>query len=480
MTNDLLDREGIVPAGEEGAVSLSEEKGPVTPPEAPAPEASGIPQAPAEEEKTVFSPSVWGRRPAKADPAVRRAEQKAAREEEAADREAKKLELQLAREERKARDEERRQEKKRQEEERRQEQKRRDEELRQARREEKAAQKTVRRVGTMTLGVSLILIGVAILLYMVNPSFDIRVVSYLAPLILIALGVEVLIRYFFSKDRTYKYDFASGLICIFLVFGSFCIALIPHVMYYISPERFVSEDQLLQGEREKLYQAFRGDQRVRDFYVNGGIGDSTLLALAKNADGQYRYELDYLSTSIHLLDGCADETAFAAVCRDLIDKMVAADVYRENFTIRFSAPENGEGISYDLYVDNRLKLEMGVDSLTKLVEPTYSIPTLENGWFPGGYDDIQAQWGTFYADHFADLAENYSEESLNIYYDLLMSSGRPDLAESYYQGLTGRTDGEKAEVTVDPAENGSEEVAPESVPDEGGESAPEGEPAPEG
>ena len=36
-------------------------------------------------------------------------------------------------------------------------------------------------------------------------------------------------------------------------------------MYYISPERFTSEAELLQAEREKLYNAFKGDQRVEGF-----------------------------------------------------------------------------------------------------------------------------------------------------------------------------------------------------------------------
>ena len=257
MTNDLLEREEGLPIPEEGTAQPEgmnarqpddspqgegpskeaarmetsqlpqEESSPEE--EKAQPEISGGPktsEAPqegesapeAQEEKTVFAPSVWEQRSARKAQAqtrqeeaqARRAQQETQRQDKAAQREAQKLELKLLQEQRRAEEEQRRQERRHQDEERRLEQKRRAEEERLLRREEKAKQKTVRRVGTMTLGVSLILIGVAILLYMMNPSFDIRIISYLAPLILISLGVEVLIRYFFSKDRTYKYDFASG------------------------------------------------------------------------------------------------------------------------------------------------------------------------------------------------------------------------------------------------------------------------------
>ena len=469
MTNDLLEREEGLPIPEEGTAqpedmnarqpddspqgegpseeaarmetsqlpqeesSPEEEK--VQPEISGGPETSEAPQegesAPeAPEEKTVFAPSVWEQRSARKAQAqtrqeeaqARRAQQETQRQDKAAQREAQKLELKLLQEQR------------------RQEQKRRAEEERLLRREEKAKQKTVRRVGTMTLGVSLILIGVAILLYMMNPSFDIRIISYLAPLILISLGVEVLIRYFFSKDRTYKYDFASGLICIFLVMGSFCVALVPYAMYYISPERFTSEAELLQAEREKLYNAFKGDQRVEVFYVNGGV-DYGPVFYQKAPDGRYVYELSYLRTRVHLLDGYASQEEFAQVCRELLSKMEAQGIYTENFGITFESRENDERVYYALDIDNRLKLEMDVQNLVKLVDTIYTQPNLENGWLPNGYDEIAANWGSLYADHFADLVENYSDESRNIYYSLLMNEARPDLAENYYQELTAGGEG---------------------------------------
>ncbi len=470
MTSELLERENPAEEQPEGEAlpEASESSG-------EAPETAEVPELP---EKTVFAPSVWERRRASAaDAGARREEQRAQkaqretdRQQEAADREAKKLELQLAREERKARDEERRAEQKRLDEERRQERKAREEEERMLRREEKAKQKTVRRVGTMTLGLSLIAIGGAVLLYMVNPDFDLRITAYLAPVILIGLGLETLIRYFFSKDRTYRFDFASGVICILLVIGSFFIALIPELMYYVSPRRYAAEDQLLQGERDKLYQAFRGEQRIADYYVNGGV-EASLPSAHKDERGNWVYELRYLQTHITLLDGYASEEDFARVCRELMDKMAQAGAFRERFFINFSAPENGEGIAYQLHIENPLQAEMEPAALAKLVAPIYSEPTSANGWYPWGYSDIANQYGLTYADHYTYLLENYSEESASIYFNLLINDERPDWAENYFVMVTGQGEG-------DAQESGSEDSGIQGEPEEGGEEPPESESQP--
>ena len=50
----------------------------------------------------------------------------------------------------------------------------------------------VRRVGTVTLGLSLIVTGLAITAYFFVPGFDIIFVAKLAPLVLVFLGAEVL------------------------------------------------------------------------------------------------------------------------------------------------------------------------------------------------------------------------------------------------------------------------------------------------
>ena len=64
-----------------------------------------------------------------------------------------------------------------------------------------------RRVGSFTLGLSLILAGLVMLLYYFWPAFDFVAAARLAPLILVVLGAEVL--FFAARPGQRRYDFLS-------------------------------------------------------------------------------------------------------------------------------------------------------------------------------------------------------------------------------------------------------------------------------
>lgn len=435
-----------------------------------------------EEERTVFSPSPWGRRKEE-KPAAAKTNPP---DDTAARLEAKRLELKIAQENRKAQEEQRhreakareeelRQERKAQEQERREQDRQHREEDRQRRREEKAEQASVRRVGTLTLGLSLIAIGAAILAYMVNPSFDIRIVAYLAPVILIGLGAEILIRQLIGKGKPFRYDFASGFICILLIIGSFAVALVPYVLYYISPERYSTQEEQLNIVRDKVYTAFQGEQRVRNYNVYGNVNE-VLSAAHVDENGKWTYELDYLGMDISLMDGCDDEAAFAGVCRQLMDRLQTQDISiqggdgrGDSFVLHFSCPENDRGISYNLWINNRLKMDMDASSLAKLVDVTYSVPTRENGWIPDGYEELRENFGEMYAEHFAELMEQFGPEEAGRYYTILMDTYLIDIAEMYYNGcINGPVmqvpEGE--EVGTDETEDENRSVPVANLPDE--------------
>ena len=83
----------------------------------------------------------------------------------------------------------------------------------------------VRRVGTLTLGVCLIVCGVLFLCYFFVPHFNWELALKIAPAAgLILLGCEVL--YFAARPQRWKYDFLSVLLCIVLMasaFGGACL-----------------------------------------------------------------------------------------------------------------------------------------------------------------------------------------------------------------------------------------------------------------
>ena len=76
----------------------------------------------------------------------------------------------------------------------------------------------VRRVGTFTFGLLLVVAGVMLILRTVMPSLDLRFVVNLLPVALIALGIEVLI-YAARPNVQLKYDGLSIFVCILILMG---------------------------------------------------------------------------------------------------------------------------------------------------------------------------------------------------------------------------------------------------------------------
>lgn len=73
----------------------------------------------------------------------------------------------------------------------------------------------IKRVGTITLAISLIALGVLIFMSQINDTYTLDLALKLWPLVLIVLGLEILWFRFMSKDDvSIKYDIFS----IFLVF----------------------------------------------------------------------------------------------------------------------------------------------------------------------------------------------------------------------------------------------------------------------
>ncbi|MEG0897516.1 MAG: hypothetical protein RSF73_08235, partial [Ruthenibacterium sp.] len=69
----------------------------------------------------------------------------------------------------------------------------------------------VRRVGTITMGVCLILTGLAIVAVFIMPTFNISLLLKLSPLVLVALGVEILVGS--MRGEKLKYDILSMFMC---------------------------------------------------------------------------------------------------------------------------------------------------------------------------------------------------------------------------------------------------------------------------
>lgn len=81
-----------------------------------------------------------------------------------------------------------------------------------------------RRIGTITLGVSLVLFGILFMIRIFGGVLNYTLIFHLWPLILVALGLEILYYSCLTPEKAGAYDFAAIIILIMIVFFAMCMA----------------------------------------------------------------------------------------------------------------------------------------------------------------------------------------------------------------------------------------------------------------
>lgn len=152
--------------------------------------------------------------------------------------------------------------------------------------EHKPAEKPLRRVGSLTLGACLIAAGVFFLLYFFVPGFDVQLTLKIAPAVaLVLLGCEVL--FFAARPGRWKYDFVSVLVCLVLMAGCFCMAMLPMLWDELSGENQQTMNRLSTQAIDELYTACKQDaqdiaiQNISGWlYLNGAKAETLQQAAA--------------------------------------------------------------------------------------------------------------------------------------------------------------------------------------------------------
>lgn len=118
----------------------------------------------------------------------------------------------------------------------------------------KAAELRPRYVGRFTLGLILILVGVAITASMLNPELNLLYVVKFTPLVLVVLGVEILIAACRRGDRQVKVGFGLTLLCLLLIGGSVGLAVLPDVWEQYGPARWAREQEMADEITRQMYE----------------------------------------------------------------------------------------------------------------------------------------------------------------------------------------------------------------------------------
>lgn len=183
--------------------------------------------------------------------------------------------------------------------------------------ERKPAEKPLRRVGSLTLGACLIAAGVFFLLYFFVPGFDVQLTLKIAPAVaLVLLGCEVL--FFAARPGRWKYDFVSVLVCLVLMAGCFCMAMLPLLWDELSGENQQTMNRLSTQAIDELYTACKQDaqdiaiQNISGWlYLNGAKAETLQQAAALPAGDTC------LTLTVELFGPYDSAAAFARDCYTL-------------------------------------------------------------------------------------------------------------------------------------------------------------------
>ena len=238
-----------------------------------------------------------------------------------------------------------------------------------------------RRVGSFTLGICLIAAGILFLCWYFVPGFGIQQVQLalrIAPAAgLILLGGEVL--YLAFRPGKWKYDFMSVFVCLLLMAGCFCMALLPQVWDEFSPERNRTGTKLSQEYTVEAYNKIKEtalDVSVKDISGNVYLYTSEPKTLEDVHDGN-----GYVSLNVKLFGSYASTEEFAQDCRSVTDAVQKCTVQPDSLVITWS-PENDPGQSldagglqqveqYTLELDGIASLDWNVDQMAKQIEVQY-------------------------------------------------------------------------------------------------------------
>lgn len=203
----------------------------------------------------------------------------------------------------------------------------------------------IRRIGSTTLGVVLIVCGICLLLHYFWPGFDYLLAVKLSPVFLILMGGEVL--YFAARPEKGRYDFLSIFGCLLLIGCVFCISMLPAIWDYIGPEREAAEERLEAQIEQQLYGMLKGSDistlNVRLRFNFDQAEGKTLAGL----DGS-----EEIRVSAELMGPYENAEEFAAQCRRVADavRQLTVTVDRIDFSWEIQGDETQEWAERSAYL----------------------------------------------------------------------------------------------------------------------------------
>ena len=209
--------------------------------------------------------------------------------------------------------------------------------------DEQTTPKKVRRVGSIAFALVLIAAGVLLIVYQFVPQFDLLKILKFSPVILIALGIEMLV-YSARPDVKVKFDWLAMLGTAFTLCVVGTAALLPLAISEWGPARDYARNRIESQKADAMYSALTVDPALKAKLNSLNVE----VRFFHKDDGDYTLQSgDDCILNAALQGPYADAEAFAADCMAVMQR--AADDNLGFTCYHFNADEyTDEGISYYL------------------------------------------------------------------------------------------------------------------------------------
>ena len=128
--------------------------------------------------------------------------------------------------------------------------------------DEQTTPKKVRRVGSIAFALVLIAAGVLLMVYQFVPQFDLLKILKFSPVILIALGIEMLV-YSARPDVKVKFDWLAMLGTAFTLCIVGTAALLPLAISEWNPARDYARNRIESQKADEMYSALTADPALK-------------------------------------------------------------------------------------------------------------------------------------------------------------------------------------------------------------------------
>lgn len=258
----------------------------------------------------------------------------------------------------------------------------------------------VRRVGTFTFGLVLVAAGVLLILRSVMPQLDLSFVASLAPVVLIALGIEVLI-YAARPDVKLKYDGVSMFVCFLMLVLVGSAAALNELWNDYGPAANMAENRMERYYEQQVSDLLATREDLRQKISNLSVWVDLSHPYSEAASAGFQNG-DTLHVNLTVRDNaCQSAGEFAAMARQVMDlcRQGAVPVTGYSFTSQENNPPD-ESVTYSLEVEGAWQMQATAETLAQDVYESY--------WYQGerysSYDSMRDYRSTMIREN---LAEEY-------------------------------------------------------------------------